>query len=128
LSCDIYGGNPSNVKSPDSPSEDHTALAAHAFEKGYVFNYSGTRIVGREDVDKKRKILEVIHIISCENSVNFKTDIGELSKRESSRTQFSTCSSRGDTLSSSLKPQFCNIKSNSWQIVLCINVAVVTSY
>lgn len=61
-------------------NHNHTALATHALEKGHVFNFNDTKIVGRENVDKKRKILEIINIIKEEqNSVNFITDLQGLS-------------------------------------------------
>lgn len=51
-----------------------TALSVHANTTRHSFNFDQCEIVGRESIDKKRKLLETIHIIKKENTINFKTD------------------------------------------------------
>lgn len=58
---------------------DHTALSSHALETGHKFSFIETKIVGTENNDKKRKILEVVNILKEPNAVNFKTDSQGLS-------------------------------------------------
>lgn len=70
----------SQHKSDIRNGHHHTALATHALEKGHVFNFADAGIIGRESNNKKRKIAEVINIISNDNTVNFKTDILGMSK------------------------------------------------
>ena len=64
--------------------KDHTALSRHALDSGHNFNFDEAKIVGREDNDKKRKILEVVNIIKNKKSVNFKTDTDGFAKVYSS--------------------------------------------
>lgn len=77
--CQKVKARLSQHKNDVSNQKDNTALATHALEKGHVFNFNRTKIVGSEENDKKRKILEVINIIKDENCVNFKTDTDGLS-------------------------------------------------
>lgn len=51
-----------------------TALSEHAHNTKHSFDFDGYKIVGKESVDKKRKLLEVIQIIRHQNTINFKTD------------------------------------------------------
>ena len=64
--------------------KDHTALSSHALDTGHMFNFQGVTILGTENNEKKRKILEVINIVKNENAVNFKTDTRGLSNVYSS--------------------------------------------
>ena len=64
-----------------SKSKDNTALASHALKEGHIFDFSNVSILGREEKEKKRRILEVINIIKRNDcTVNFKSDVNNVSK------------------------------------------------
>ena len=58
----------------------HTALSTHAQETSHKFDFDNVSCLEREGNDRKRKILEAIHITRRENTVNFKSDTENLSK------------------------------------------------
>ena len=64
----------SQHKSDILKRNDHTALAVHACTTGHMFNFDDTRIIGREDIELKRKILEVMNILKHDVNINFKSD------------------------------------------------------
>jgi len=51
-----------------------TTLSSHALSERHNFSFDSVTILGREVNDRKRKILEMIHILSNSKSINFKTD------------------------------------------------------
>ena len=57
-----------------------TSLNKHKTETNHTFNYDRTSILGFEHNTYKRNILEMIHINLNPNSVNNKSEIGNLSK------------------------------------------------
>jgi len=56
-----------------------TALSSHALENDHKFKFTVVSTFGREENNKKRRILEVINIMKKENTVNYKTDCNHLS-------------------------------------------------
>lgn len=58
--------------------KDSTALAAHKKSLGHNINLEGASILAYENVYSKRKIREVIEIISSNQAMNFKSDSKEL--------------------------------------------------
>lgn len=57
----------------------HTALSSHSMETSHQFDFDAVECLGRESNEKKRRILETIHIIKTENTTNFKSDTENLS-------------------------------------------------
>lgn len=56
-----------------------TALSIHSLELEHTFDFDNFQILAKESDDKKRKILEAIHIIgNREEAVNFKTDVDKV--------------------------------------------------
>ena len=55
------------------------ALASHAFNLGHIIDYNSVKILARESNLAKRCFLEMTHIYQCDNSMNKKTDIHQLS-------------------------------------------------
>uniref|UniRef100_A0A8D8TMW6 Uncharacterized protein n=1 Tax=Cacopsylla melanoneura TaxID=428564 RepID=A0A8D8TMW6_9HEMI len=56
-----------------------TAISAHAFENNHNFNFDEVKIIRKEDhYIKKRKPLEAFFINQTKNSINFKTDVGNI--------------------------------------------------
>lgn len=61
------------------PQATDTALSLHAKTLHHTLNFDGFSCLGVETNDKKRKILEAIHIIKeKEKSMNFKSDTESL--------------------------------------------------
>ena len=63
----------------DKNKENKTALAEHAFTYKHSFDFKKTKILDFENNLKKRLILEMIHIQEENSSINYKTDIENLS-------------------------------------------------
>lgn len=55
------------------------ALSLHHKNFGHNFDYNGAQILERESNYKNRLVLEMIHIGSEKNAINFKTDTNNLS-------------------------------------------------
>ena len=59
--------------------ENKTALAEHAITNKHSFDFKNTKILDFENNLKRRLILEMIHIQKENSSINYKTDIENLS-------------------------------------------------
>lgn len=59
---------------------NETALSKHAKTEHHNFNFEQTKIIDKEQNNKSRMFLEMIHIKRNKNSINDRTDIQELSK------------------------------------------------
>ena len=58
--------------------ENKTALAEHATSYKYSFDFKNTKILGTENIFKKRLFLEMIYFQKENSSINYKTDIENL--------------------------------------------------
>jgi hypothetical protein len=55
------------------------ALAHHVRDNKHIMDFNNTTILDREDILQKRLFLEMVHINKNENSMNFRSDINNLS-------------------------------------------------
>ena len=60
-------------------NSNSTALAQHAYKFKHNFDFKEVKILEHEQNLKKRLCLEMIHIQKSNNSINFTTDIENLS-------------------------------------------------
>ena len=60
-------------------NENKTALAEHATSYKHSFDFKNTQILDIENNFKKRLFLEIIYIQKENSSINYKTDIENLS-------------------------------------------------
>ena len=68
-----------HARSIKNYNSNSTALALHAHKFKHNFDFSKVKILEHEQNIKKRLLLEMIHIQKNKNSINFRTDIENLS-------------------------------------------------
>ena len=68
-----------HARSIKSYNTNSTALAQHAYKFKHSFDFKEVNILEHEQNLKKRLCLEMIHIKTNNNSINFRTDIENLS-------------------------------------------------
>lgn len=71
-------GHKSNCK--NIVNFNKTALSMHHFEKGHNFDFENVKILDNNQNKEKRNFLEMLHIKTTPNTVNFRTDTQNLSK------------------------------------------------
>ena len=68
-----------HARSIKNYNTNSTALAQHAYKFKHNFDFKEVKILEHEQNFKKRLCLEMIHIQKNINSINFRTDIENLS-------------------------------------------------
>ena len=69
-------GHKSDIKS-NAPQK--TALASHCTQHNHSPNFESVQVLQREEHQNKRMIIETLHIINADNTMNRRTDMEDVS-------------------------------------------------